>query len=85
LVTNRIKKNGFEELFTDRENLVVYRSPRELFKLIDFYLTHPEQREQIADAGYKLVTSRHRYLDRLKTMFELIRASDQNRYRDLKV
>ncbi|MCQ9208144.1 MAG: glycosyltransferase, partial [Omnitrophica bacterium] len=83
LLTNYIKNNGLEELLKDREHLVIYRNPKELYKLIDYYLSHPEEREQIAYAGHQLVTSHHRYRDRLNTIFDYIRASDPHRYREL--
>lgn len=70
LLTNAIKTNGLGELFKDREHLVIYRSKRELFKLIDHYLSHDEERERIADQGHDLVIRKHTYADRLRAMFE---------------
>ncbi len=85
LITNYIRKNGFTDLFEPGKHLVVYRNIRELFRLIDYYLTHQEQRERIACAGYQLVKSNHRYLDRLSKMFDYIREADPDRYKDLKL
>jgi len=85
LLTNYIKNNGLEELFEDRKHLVVYRNPKELYNLIDYYLSHPQEREQIAYAGHQLVASQHTYKDRLREMFEYIRASEPHRYRELKI
>jgi spore maturation protein CgeB len=70
LLTNFIKNNGFEELFEDRKHLVIYRSRKELFKLIDYYLSHEKEREYIAQNGHNLVIQRHTYTHRLKAMFE---------------
>ncbi len=71
LVTNSIKENGFEELFSDGENVIVYHNSDELFKKIDYYLVHYEERERIAQAGQALAVSRHTYKDRLKKMLEI--------------
>ena len=85
LLTNYIKNNGMEELFKNREHLVIYRNPKELFRLIEYYLSHPQERERIASSGHQLVTAQHTYRDRLRKMFDYIRTSDPHRYRDLKL
>lgn len=72
LLTNRIKNNGFDEILEDRKNVVVYRSPRELFRLIEYYLSHDREREEIAANGYELVIAKHTYLHRAKAMLEKI-------------
>ncbi len=71
LVTNQIVNNGFDELFSDGVNLVVYRSPNELFNKIGYYLSHDEERQRIAQEGYILAVKSHTYAQRLKTMLEL--------------
>lgn len=71
LVTNSIKENGFEELFCDAKNVVVYHDPDELFRKIDHYLLHYEEREKIAKAGQALAVGKHTYKDRLKRMLEI--------------
>jgi hypothetical protein len=72
LLTNRIKDNGFSELFRDGVNLVTYSTDKELFSLVDYYLTHDHKRESIAKAGYELVTGRHTYFHRVQAMFNYI-------------
>lgn len=71
LVTNFIHDNGFEELFSPGVNTVVYRSPAELFKTIDYYLAHDDERERVADQGHILAVNSHTYADRLKRMLEI--------------
>ena len=72
LVTNRIKGgSGFNELFCDGKNAVVYGSAGELFNKIDFYLSHSEERMRIAGEGHSLAVSRYTYKVRLKQMLEV--------------
>ena len=84
LLTNRIKGNGFRELFEEGKNLIVYRNPKELFRLIDYYLNHNSQREQIAKQGYQLVASRHTYQKRTNEMLNCIKENLADRYPRLK-
>lgn len=72
LLTNRIKNNGFDEIFEDRKNVVVYRNPRELFKLAEYYLSHDKEGGGIAACGYELVMAKHTYLHRAKLLLEKI-------------
>jgi spore maturation protein CgeB len=85
LVTNYIQDNGFDELFKDRENLVVYRNIDELLYLIDYYLRHDSERGGIAKNGYELVVSRHTYWHRLKAMFDYISNKLGNGYEGLRL
>lgn len=71
LLTNRIDHNGFEELFTDGENLVVYKDAHDLFRKIDYFLAHDTEREGIARNGHESAISRYTYKDRLKRMLEV--------------
>jgi len=71
LVTNRLKTDsGFDELFRDGENVMTYAGRNELLDKIDFYLSHAEERERIAEEGRSLAVSRYSYAERLKQMLE---------------
>lgn len=72
LLTNYIKNNGFDELFEDKKNIVVYHNSDELLNLIDYYLNNDSEREKIAEEGYKLTTNKYTYFHRLQTMFNYI-------------
>ncbi len=85
LITNRIKENGFSELFEEGHHLVAYETKEELMILIDYYLRHDEEREKIARAGYELVKSRHTYRHRLKKIFEVIKQADPIKFRQLEL
>ncbi|MFH1779369.1 MAG: glycosyltransferase [Candidatus Omnitrophota bacterium] len=72
LITNYIRDNGFEELFSDGLNVVAYKSPVELFQKIDYYLAHEEERERIAKEGHLLAIVLHTYKERLRKMLEVV-------------
>lgn len=63
LLTNEIAEN--ERLFRDREHLV-YFDDRNIEELIAFYLSHEEEREAIAEAGYREVLAKHTFEARMK-------------------
>lgn len=71
LATNVISDNGFEELFSSGVNVAVYKDPPGLFKTIDYYLTHDDERKEMARRGYELVVNSHTYTDRLKKILEV--------------
>lgn len=71
LLTNAIP-NGLEELFTDRQHLVIYRNSEELIQLVRYYLEHPEERETIAKAGQALVLAKHTYQQRAEQILATI-------------
>lgn len=68
LIHPRIK--GMDEIFTDREHLVFYEFGDfdQLQALIDYYLTHDEERERIRRAGHELVKANHTYVHRWATI-----------------
>jgi spore maturation protein CgeB len=73
LLTNPIKECNIEKLgFRDGEHLRVYHNPKELFALIDYYLSHDQERELIAQKGYNMVISKHTYDNRVREMLEYI-------------
>ena len=73
LVTNKLKRCGFEELFKDGEDLVTYRNRKELFALTDYYLEHEKERERIAEKGHSLTVKVHTYERRVRKMLGYIR------------
>lgn len=73
LITNYINDNGFDELFTAGEHLVVYKNKNELLRLVDYYLGHDKEREEIARRGYELAISRHTYGDRVRQILSYVK------------
>jgi len=85
LMTNRIKNNGFNELFKDREHLVVYKNDKELIELIDYYLKNETERERIAMQGYEWVVQNHTYFHRVQTIFNYIAFKFGGKFNDLRI
>jgi len=68
LVTNHLHDNGQEELFQDRVHLVEYQTAEEALDLIDYYLRHPQEREDIAEAGHRECVTNHTYRLRMERL-----------------
>lgn len=64
LLTERIRGNGLEDLFTDGRHLVTFDSVEDLVAKVRHYLAHEEERKAIARAGQDHVngTLRHHWL-----------------------
>ena len=65
---------GLERDFDDGVHLRYYDFGDfdQLHKLIDFYLTHDTEREQIREAGHQLVKAEHTYRNRWETILDTI-------------
>ena len=62
------------ELFEEDREAAFFGSPEELVEKVRYYLIHDSERERIAKAGYRLITSgNHTYRDRL---LEMLRAAE---------
>ncbi|MFZ8806386.1 MAG: CgeB family protein [Minisyncoccia bacterium] len=72
LITNRIKNNGFKELFEENKDLVIFDSWKDLKEKIDYYLKNEEEREKIALSGYQKAINYHKYEDRVKFILEKV-------------
>lgn len=57
--------------FIDGKDLVVYGSFNDLLDKIKYYLAHEDERQTIAESGYKAV-QKHTYRDRMKEMMEIV-------------
>jgi ADP-heptose:LPS heptosyltransferase/predicted O-methyltransferase YrrM/2-polyprenyl-3-methyl-5-hydroxy-6-metoxy-1,4-benzoquinol methylase len=66
LLTDRIHKNGMEDLFTEGVHYVAYDSEEDLIAKIQYYLAHEEERVKIARAGQELVDQKFRHFQLLK-------------------
>ncbi len=72
LLTNRIKNNGFSDLFEEGKHVVTYENNRQLLELIEYYLKNAEEREKIAAQGYELVIKNHTYFHRVQAMMNYL-------------
>lgn len=58
--------------------MVVFKSQSELCNLIDYYLTHDDERRAIADRGMRKVLAGHTYDHRIAEMFRTVAAEFGN-------
>jgi glycosyltransferase involved in cell wall biosynthesis len=82
LITNRIKNNGFNELFEENKDLVVFDSWKDLKEKIDYYLKNEEEREKIALSGYQKAINYHKYEDRIKFILEKIEELKKEKFKN---
>lgn len=71
-------RQTLSEFFDIGKEIETFKSLNELRKKIDYYLSHPEERVEIAEAGYKRVVENHTYEIRLKEMIDFIMNHDFN-------
>lgn len=69
LLTNRIPH--IEELFKDGKHLVLYDNLDDMVEKAKYYLSHDEEREKIAQAGYEEVMSKHTIQHRVLKMLDV--------------
>jgi len=72
LLTNRIKNNGFFELFQEGKHLRTYSNQAQLLELVEYYLNHDQEREKIAQAGRELVVNNYTYYHTVQKMFNYL-------------
>ena len=74
LLANALAPGAFESVgLKEGEHLAVYRSPKELFEKVDYYLRHEEERRRIAAAGSTEVLRRHTYQLRAEKIVQAIK------------
>ncbi|HWP98208.1 MAG TPA: glycosyltransferase [Syntrophomonadaceae bacterium] len=61
-----------EHYFINRTHLVWTQSRRETLDLVDYYLSHPEERHKIAFGGRQEVWEKHTYYHRINTILEVL-------------
>jgi hypothetical protein len=71
LVTDRIG-NGLEEIGEHGKHFVVYETAEEAIELIEYYLAHDAEREEIAARGQALALAEHTYSARLRTIMATV-------------
>ena len=57
------------EIFRIGKELDIFRTPAELRDKVDYYLKHPDECREIAQAGQRNVLRGHLYRNRLKRIF----------------
>jgi len=74
LLMKRLRDDSAERLgFVDRKHLVIFDGPKDLFELLDCYLKHDREREEIAEQGYRFTIEKHTYTQRLREMVNIVK------------
>ncbi|MFP5378596.1 MAG: glycosyltransferase [Vicinamibacteria bacterium] len=76
LLTDRAEPSGLDELFTDREHLVIWDDDT-IEDLAAHYLAHDDERERIAAAGRAHVLAHHTYDHRTAYLLESVFAESR--------
>lgn len=63
---------GLSQLFEDGKEIVSFTGISDMKNKIDYYLTHDEERNQIANAGKKRAYSEHTYKHRLQMLLDIL-------------
>lgn len=61
---------GLERFFIPGKEVVVFHDKRDLIEKMHYYLSHDDEREAIAEAGYQRVQRDHLYEHRLRPFFQ---------------
>ena len=61
--------------FENERHLVWYYNERDLYEKVDYYLSHDEERNRIAQAGYNYVKTNCSYENRINEILEVIKKS----------
>ncbi|MCB2182799.1 MAG: glycosyltransferase [Desulfobulbaceae bacterium] len=64
-------RQAMTELFDVDREIVCYRSSDELKKLTDYFLSHPDERQEIADRARARVLAEHTYCHRVQRILDL--------------
>lgn len=62
-----------EELFSLDNEIVSFKDKGELKEKVEYYLSHPGEREDIARRGHELVLREHTYRKRMQEMIDILR------------
>jgi spore maturation protein CgeB len=63
---------GLEEYFEIGKEVIIYQNADDLADKITYYLRHDEEREKIAQTGYKRAMKDHTYEKRFKDVFSML-------------
>ncbi len=66
-------KKDIEDLFEIDREVVCYRTPDELREKAEYYLAHPDELSEIAEAGYKRTVREHTFAKRAKRILSFIK------------
>jgi len=71
VMTDRLdKEKNMDMLFVENEDIVYYDSIQECISKINYYLIHKEERQKIAENGYKKVILNHTQITRVQDIIQ---------------
>ncbi len=83
LLLNEVPGHTHRDMgFVPGRHFALYRTPAELFRLCEHYLTHEEERRQMAEAGCQATLAGHTYAHRARLMAAIIGDRLGGRYRE---
>lgn len=68
---------GAAEILPEGSAAAYFDGPEELCERIDYYLTRPAERREIAEEAHRVVDAAHRYVHRAEAILRLLKASPQ--------
>lgn len=68
-------KEDLRDLLKAGEEVICFRTAEELKKLIGYYLSHPDERRQLAEAAYQRVLKNHTYYNRASEILDIVKNS----------
>ncbi|MEA1973875.1 MAG: glycosyltransferase [Candidatus Cloacimonadota bacterium] len=72
------RRSIIDEIFVEDKDIVCFDSVAELREKIDYYLSHGNERERIAQAGQKKVLENHTYEIRINNMMDIVFKNSKN-------
>lgn len=75
---------GLERLAENHKHLVWFKTEKELFELIDYYLSNDDEREKIRKNAEDLAHSKHTYVHRIQNILDIIDGKTKEFYGFLK-
>lgn len=60
------------EIFEEDKEIVMFKTPEELFDKVDYYLIHDEERKEIAGRGQEKVLTHYTYEKKLKELLDWV-------------
>ena len=63
---------GLAQLFDDKKELISFKGMSDLRKKVDYWLRHPDERQEIASAGKRRAHSEHTYRQRLSLLLDTL-------------
>ncbi|MFH1479054.1 MAG: glycosyltransferase [Candidatus Omnitrophota bacterium] len=77
-VTKRFK--GIELLVENKKHALYFEEKGELFSLLDYYLSHDNEREKIRKLAIELALKKHTYVHRIKNILDILDGKTEDFY-----